>query len=237
MNIKYYISKEQNLTFQNQFYYKNYILAYIIIALKINKQSSSNLTNISFFKRLFTSKKESNGTKTKINQVYSTTYFDNRYTEEGIEPTILDGCLKMIESYFIDNKIERKIESPINHPANLDQVDQDGFGFLLYCNAFQIEEFQATMFLAYAFSDFLMNRYGFKLYSDSKPEYPLRSMTLKYEKDEVFLSLYPFEYTSKVLKGNATFSDLAEKISSQIEEMPNIEDLIKNSNNANEKKL
>ena len=85
---------------------------------------------------------------------------------------MLDGCLKMIENYFIDNKIERKIESPINHPINLDQVDQDGFGFVLYCKAFQLGEEQVTLFLAYSFSDFLINKYGFKLFKDSKPEYP-----------------------------------------------------------------
>ena len=181
---------------------------------------------MSFFRKLFSGKKESNNPKTKINQIYSTDYFDSRYTEENIEPTMLDGCLKMIESYFIDNKIEKNDEFPINHPINLDKVDQEGFGFILYCNTFQLEENSAILFLAYSFSDFLINKYGFKLYQDSKPEYPLRGMTLKYDKDEVFLSLYPYEYASKVLKGNSTFSDLIEKIKTQIDQMPDIEDLI-----------
>lgn len=180
---------------------------------------------MSFLKRIFSSKKETNNYEPKQSQINTKEYFDNRYIEDSIDPKMLEGCLKMIESYFIDNKIERKIQSPINHPINLDQVDQDGFGFLLYCKAFQIEESQAAMFVAYSFSDFLIKKYGFKLYMDSKPEYPLRSMTLKYEKDEVFLSLYPFEYTAKVLNGNSTFSDLVEKIKTQIEEMPDLENL------------
>ncbi|WP_286969983.1 hypothetical protein [Flavobacterium sp. UBA4854] len=186
---------------------------------------------MSFFKKLFSSKKEPNNYGSNQSQINTKEYFDDRYTEDIIDPKMLEGCLKMIESYFIDNKIEKKIETPINHPTNLDQVDQDGFGFLLYCKAFQIEESQAAMFLAYSFSDFLIKKYDFKLYMDSKPDYPLRSMTLKYEKGEVFLSLYPFEYTTKVLNGNSTFSDLVEKIKTQIDEMPDLEDLAENSAN------
>ena len=139
---------------------------------------------------------------------------------------MLDGCLKMVESYFLDNKIERKIKTPINHPVNLDQVDQDGFGFVLYCKAFQLGEEQAALFLAFAFSDYLIKKYGFKLYKDSSPEYPLRSMTLKYDKDGVLLSLYPFEYSSKVLNSNQTFSEMEEKLSSQLAQMPSIKDTV-----------
>ena len=185
---------------------------------------------MNFFKKLFSSNKETKRYETNnkgvgFNGINSTEYFD-RYTEDKIEPEMLDGCLKMIESYFIDNKIERKIESPINHPINLDQVDEDGFGFALYCKAFQLEEQQATLFLAYSFSNYLKNKYGFKLFKDLKPEYPLRGMTLKYDKNGVFLSLYPYEYASKVLNGNETFSEMEEKLNSQIEEMPEMDGLI-----------
>lgn len=186
---------------------------------------------MNFFKKLFSSNKETKKYETNdkgvgFNGINSIEYFDNRYTEEKIEPEMLDGCLKMIESYFIDNKIERKIEDPINHPINLDQVDEDGFGFVLYCKAFQLEEQQATLFLAYSFSNYLINKYGFKLFKDSKPEYPLRGMTLKYDKNGVLLSLYPYEYASKVLNGNQTFSEMEEKLNSQIVEMPEMDGLI-----------
>jgi len=135
-----------------------------------------------------------------------------------------------IETVFVNKniltKIERKIESPINHPTTLDRVDQDGFGFVLYCNTFQLGEEQAALFLAYSFSDFLIKKYGFKLFKDSKPEYPLRGMTLKYNKNGVVLSLYPYEYASKVLNGNQTFLEMEEKLSSQLAAMPKLDDLI-----------
>jgi len=185
---------------------------------------------MNFFKKLFSIKKEEIKSDSKegsnFEGVYSTEYFDQRYSEDKIEAEMLDGCLKMIESYFIDNKIERKIEAPINHPINLDQVDQDGFGFVLYCKAFQLGEEQATLFLAYSFSDFLINKYGFKLFKDSKPEYPLRGMTLKYDKNGLVLSLYPYEYASKVLNGNQTFTEMEERLSSQLAEMPKMEDIL-----------
>ncbi len=185
---------------------------------------------MNFFKKLFSKKKEQIKSESKegsnFEGVYSTEYFDKRYSEDKIEAGMLDGCLKMIESYFIDNKIERKIQTPINHPINLDQVDQDGFGFVLYCNAFQLGEEQATLFLAYSFSDFLIKKYGFKLFKDSKPEYPLRAMTLKYDKNGAVLSLYPYEYASKVLNGNQTFTEMEERLNSQLAEMPKIDDIL-----------
>jgi len=185
---------------------------------------------MNFFKKQFSTKKEEIKSESKegsnFEGVYSTEYFDKRYSEENIKAGMLDGCLKMIESYFIDNKIERKIETPINHPINLDQVDQDGFGFVLYCNAFQLGEEQATLFLAYSFSDFLINKYGFKLFKDSKPEYPLRGMTLKYDKNGVVLSLYPYEYASKVLNGNQTFTEMEERLNSQLAEMPKMDEIL-----------
>jgi hypothetical protein len=99
---------------------------------------------------------------------------------------------------------------------------------MLYCSAFQLGQEQATLFLAYTFSDFLINKYGFKLFKDSKPEYPLRGMTLKYDKNGVVLSLYPYEYASKVLNGNETFAELEGKLNAQLSEMPDINDLISN---------
>jgi hypothetical protein len=185
---------------------------------------------MNFFKKLFSTKKEEIKSESKegsnFEGVYSTEYFDKRYSDDKIDKGMLDGCLKMIESYLIDNKIDRKIETPINHPINLDQVDQDGFGFVLYCNAFQLGEEQATLFLAYSFSDFLINKYGFKLFKDSKPEYPLRGMTLKYDKNGVVLSLYPYEYASKVLNGNQTFTEMEERLNSQLAEMPKMDDIL-----------
>ena len=187
---------------------------------------------MNFFKKLFSTKREeyksdSKSDNSDFKEVYSTEYFDKRYSEDKIEPEILDGCLKMIESYFIENKIKRKIESPINHPINLDQVDQEGFGFLMYCNAFQLNEEQAIFLLACPFSDFLINKYGFRLFKDSQPEYPLRGMTLKYDKNGVVLSLYPYEYASKVLNGNQTFAGMEEKLNSQLAAMPEKDEILK----------
>lgn len=180
---------------------------------------------MNFFKKLFSAKKsenkpEADPAEVPFQGIHTTDYFDKRYTEDSIEPDMLDGCLKMVESYFLDNKIEQKIKKTVNHPANLDQVVQDGFGFVLYCNAFKMGEREATLFLAYAFSDFLVQKYGFKLFRDAQPEYPLRSMTLKYDKNGVVLSLYPYEYASKVLNEDQSFEALESKLSVQIAHLP-----------------
>lgn len=182
---------------------------------------------MNFFKKLFSGKKEtapvaSENAGTNFGGIYTPEYFDQRYSVTEIEAGTLEGCFKMIEGYLMDNQLEKRVSTPVNHPLNLDQVDQDGFGFLLYCKALQLTEQHATFFLAYAFSDFLITKYGFKLYSDSQPEYPLRGMTLKYERNGGVLSLYPFEYASKVLNGNETFAEMEEKLSAQLETVPNL---------------
>ena len=98
---------------------------------------------MNFIKKLFAFNKKTNDTEKKeevnFTGIKTTESFKERYILESIDSKMLDGCLKMIESYFIDNKIERKIDNPINHPINLDQVDREGFGFILYCNVSTID--------------------------------------------------------------------------------------------------
>ncbi len=66
----------------------------------------------------------------------------------------------------------------------------------------------------------------FKLYKDNQPEFPLRTLTLKYDQNGVVLSIYPFEYALKVLNYEATFEDLYNKIETNIGKMPGITDLV-----------
>lgn len=69
---------------------------------------------MNFFKKLFSSKKQEINSET-INErsalegVYTTEYFDKRYSLDNIEAGMLEGCLKMIEGYFLDSKIEKGI--------------------------------------------------------------------------------------------------------------------------------
>ena len=178
-----------------------------------------------FLKRLFSSKHKNSTQKNKIG-VDTQEYFEERYTEEQENHSIIDGSLKMIRSYFIDNKIDKKVKNPINHPLNLDQVVDDGMGFQLYCKAFEMEDTMIIGMLATAFSEFMKTSFGFKSYRDHEPEYPLRSMTLKYNKNGIVLSLYPYEYALKVLNYETTFEQLYTKVKAHLENMPNVEKLI-----------
>ena len=183
-----------------------------------------------FFKKLFSSKKEQakqeNESKTSFEGMATEEYFHERYNEEQIDDAMLEGALKMIESYFIDNKIERKVAEPIHHPINLDQTIDDGFGFPLYCQAFNLEAYHAMMFLALSFNDFMIKNYGFKLYNDSQPEFPLRTMTLKYDQEGAVLSLYPVEYASKVLRYEASFEELHQRIAEDLKNIPTVNEVI-----------
>jgi len=184
---------------------------------------------MNFFKKLFSSSKKTGEHKEPDFQgVFSETYFNKRYTEQNLseDPVLLDGCLRMVKGYFIDNKLEKRIAEPVSHPVNLDMVVNEGLGFEFYCKAFNWEKSQAMMFLAYAFSDFLINTHQFRLFKDSQPEFPLRSMTLKYDKDGTILSLYPVEYSLKVLNYEATFENLYARITQQIGNLPTVNDVL-----------
>jgi hypothetical protein len=185
---------------------------------------------MSFFKRLFSGNKKDNPVNDEIpvSAIVTEEHMKNRYTRDDIDPAMLDGCLKMVESYFLDNKLEWNKDLPVNHPENLDKTVDEGFGFIMYCKAFQLDETQATLFLALAFSNYLVNEYGFVLYKDKEPEYPLRGMTLKYDKNRVLLSLYPFEYASKVLDYEGSFTSMNSKLAAALQQMPDKEELLKN---------
>lgn len=192
---------------------------------------------MNFFKKLFSGKNEETkreSDKTSFEGIATEEYFDKRYKEEKMDESMLDGALKMIDSYFMDNNIERKVETPINHPMNLDQTVDDGFGFALYCKAFNLEENHALIFLALSFDDFMIKNYGFKLYKDSQPEFPMRTMTLKYDKAGAKLSLYPIEYASKVLNYEASFEELNNRIEEALKNMPTADEVIKNLKGENE---
>lgn len=188
---------------------------------------------MSFFRKIFSKNKNSNQENKEVPQVkevFTKEYFDSRYTEQELseDDLLVDGSFKMIESYFLDNKIKPIIESPIYHPANIDEAIEEGIGFFQYCKLFNQEDKQIGLMVTIAFSYFLIKEYGFKLYQDKTPEFPLRFMTLKYNKDGGVISLYPFEYSLKVLNGEARFSDLFEKIKSNLGNIPSADEFMKN---------
>ncbi|WP_299684398.1 hypothetical protein [uncultured Dokdonia sp.] len=184
---------------------------------------------MSFLKNLFKGKKpkqtSKNDSKVGINTIATSEYFDKRYQEDTVDTAILEGTLKMIEAYFPANKIQPVVEKPINHPKNLDQTIDDGFGFVMYCKAMDMDESYAVGLLAMAFNDFMIKHHNFKLYKDSEPEYPLRGMTLKYDNQGAKLSLYPIEYATKVINYEANFTDLYERIKGHVTNMPSSDEV------------
>lgn len=179
---------------------------------------------MSFLKNIFSSKKIKNSDQeeSEFKGVYSTEAFDQRYVVQDYDKDqkVYGDSLKMIESYFIDNKLEQNITSPINHPLNLDQVIDDGMGLLNYGKAFQLQDNEIILFLAFAFNDFMIRNLDFKLYMDKEPEFPLRTMVLKYDQDGTVLSVYPFEYALKVMNNESSFDNLYTKVKNQLEGIP-----------------
>ncbi|SMP15689.1 hypothetical protein [Chryseobacterium profundimaris] len=188
---------------------------------------------MSFFRKIFSRNKNSNQENNEVPQVkeiFTEEYFDSRYTEQELSENdlLVDGSSKMLESFFIDNKIKPVIDQPVYHPLNIDQAVQDGMGFYEYCKQFDQDDKQIGLIITIAFSYFLVNEWNFKLFNDKTPEFPLRFMTLKYNRNGGVLSLYPFEYSLKVLNGEERFSDLFEKIKNNLGNIPSAKDILDN---------
>jgi len=186
---------------------------------------------MSFFRKIFSKNKVTNNENHKVpglKEVYTEEYFKERYTEQELSENdlLVDGSFKMLESFFIDNKIKPIIDQPVYHPLNIDQAVQEGVGFYEYCRQFDQDDKQIGLIITIAFSYFLVNEWDFKLFNDKTPEFPLRFMTLKYDRNGGVLSLYPFEYSLKVLNGEARFSDLFEKIKTNLGNIPSAKDVL-----------
>ncbi|PWN59456.1 hypothetical protein [Chryseobacterium viscerum] len=186
---------------------------------------------MNFFKKIFSKNKNTAhqpSENPRIDGIYTDEYFNNRYTEDQIlsDDVLVDSSFKMLNSFFIDNKIIPAIENPIYHSSNIDKAVTEEPGFYQYCKSFDQDDKQIGLMLTVAFSYYMVNELGFKLYRDKTPEYPLRFMTLKYNNNGGVISLYPFEYSLKVLNGEASFNDLLEKINKNLENIPTAEDFI-----------
>ncbi|MGB1039691.1 MAG: hypothetical protein ACPGVD_02365 [Flavobacteriales bacterium] len=206
----------------------NTILSMGIFNFFKRKQQTSKKSNESDKEYLSLNKQTNNDeSEVGLSGLFTNEYFENRYEEDFISENMLEGSLKVIEGYFEANKIDPIKGIPINHPENLDKTIDDGFGFMLYAKVSGLDESIAVSILAMAFNDFLMKNHGFKLYKDSQPEYPLRGMTLKYDYEGTKLSLYPIEYSAKVINYEANYSDLYQRLVETIPNMPTSQEVYK----------
>ncbi len=181
-----------------------------------------------FLKKLFSSKEQKKDVKENLETkgIIIDDYFEKRYNEEIVDDTDLSNSLSVIDKYFSINGIERKIEKFPDHPINLDQVAKEGTGFIDFCQTFGKASNETIVFyLAFPLSNFLINNFGFKLYNDSEPENPLRSMALIYNKNNYLLTLYPYEYSLKVLNSEAEFEKLLERVKDNLNNLPNENDM------------
>ena len=55
-------------------------------------------------------------------------------------------------------------------------------------------------------------------------------MTLKCNINQSVLSLYPFEYASKALDYGPTFEELHQKVQSQLQNLPDVDNLLASDN-------
>lgn len=186
---------------------------------------------MNFFKKLFSKRTSQSSTSNPSNPskdhvnfkgIHAKEDAEKRFKEDTIDSGLVKGCAQMLEGYFKANKITDYIKDPLTHPSNLDKSINEGFGFALYCKSSDFGERETAFFMALAIADYLMKKYDFKLFKDNQPEYPLRVMALKYNKNDVVLSLYPFEYASKALNYGDGFEMLVERVEANLNQLTSV---------------
>ncbi len=197
---------------------------------------------MNFFKKLFASNKQtpndSAGNNRKginvpdipvLKEVMTNDYFDKRYKELTQNDAIaIDGSVKMVESFFIETLSKKPVHGSANHPQNLDFAATNGY--LKFCKPYGFGSGESAIQLAFAFSKYMIDNFDMIFYFDSEPEYKFRDFTIKKHINEAFISLYPLEYTLKVIANEKTFVDIVQKIEEQEKNIPNVDDLLKRFN-------
>lgn len=181
---------------------------------------------MSFFKKIFSSSKKNDEKELGFpNVIMTDEYFEKRYLKYTIEEDIIEGAMKMVKGYFIDMHIKHA-NVPIYYPENLDKAINEGLGFHFYCRGLKLEDRDILFFLAVNFSRYMSEQYGFELYKDTETETPLRSMNLKFDKDGALITLYPLEYSLKVLNRTSTFTELENKVKPHLENLPSVKNVL-----------
>lgn len=185
---------------------------------------------MSFFKKIFSSNKKNDEKKPVFpKEIMTDEYFEKRYLKHTIEEEIIEGSMKMVKGYFIDMHIE-PANVPIYYPENLDKAVNEGLGFHFYCQGLKLEDKETLFFLAVNFSRYMNEQYGFELYQDTETETPLRGMNLKFDKDGALITLYPLEYSLKVLNGTSSFTELENKVKPHLENLPSVKNILDSLN-------
>jgi hypothetical protein len=159
-------------------------------------------------------------------EIVSDDYFNKRY--KGLEEkdnVLLDGSVKMIESFFIEKLLKPPIDAPINHPENLDFAVTAGY--LDFAKLYSFGTAESATHLAFAFSKYMIDHNKMTFYFDAEPEYKYRMFTLKKDINKILISLYPLEYCLKVLSKEKKFMEIVQRINEQESNLPQVPDILK----------
>lgn len=190
---------------------------------------------MNFIKKLFSNKKKEKDENTldisqitgqQIKEVINEDYFNKRYrTLSEKDMILLDGSIKMVDSFFLETTFVQPVENEINHPENLDFAATHGY--LDFCKKYGFGNGIAASQLAFAFSKYMIDKHNMIFYFDSEPENQNRVFTIKKDINRITMSLYPLEYCLQVIANQKTFTDIVKKIIEKENNPPEIPDILK----------
>ena len=119
---------------------------------------------------------------------------------------LLDGSVEMIGNYAKMAREELPNKTAFNHPENLDHAIQNGYTNWLKSVGMGDGDIAAQ--LCFALSEYMVKKHNMTLYHDHVPKYKFRVFTLKKMLKDLHLSIYPLEFTVKVMTEGRSFIDM-----------------------------
>lgn len=131
--------------------------------------------------------------------------FEKRFRamNQEVDHNLLNSALEMIGNYALISKLELPNKSIPNHPENLDFAVNNGY--LDWLRSVGMGDGDIAAQLCFALSEYMVKHFDMALFHDHVPEYKFRVFTLIKKVNEKRLSIYPLEFTIKVMTAGEAF--------------------------------
>jgi len=157
-----------------------------------------------------------------LSETMTNPHFYERYRELAErEELVIDGSIKMVHSFYMETPYDMPNPELVNTPRNLDYAVRNEF--CDFCESYGFGEIESATQLAFAFGAYMKQHHNMRFYIDLQPDLPNRNFTLKKDLNGVQLSLYPLEYSLKVVAGERKFEDVINQLVEQEKNAPSVD--------------
>ncbi len=130
---------------------------------------------------------------------------------------LLAGSVGMIANFAKLAQRELPNKQFQNHPENLDFAVRNDY--INWMKSVGMGDGDVAAQICFALSEYMMKQHDMTLYHDHLPEYKFRVFTLKKIVNDIHISVYPLEFTIKVLNEGRSFVEFEKMVMDQEREI------------------